>query len=115
MKRAELVKASAQQLFAAEDAVDKALCEIAKLAQTLGEGRMAVRLSAIIGQEAIDGVAVTYKRLSRARRDVVRLHHTLKSIQEQIGAGSVMVGPDEGKPPPKTGLLTTAVDNTKAA
>lgn len=100
MRKAEMVRANAQQLFVAEDAVDQALVEVSKLSHMLLESRRSSKLSAVVGQEAIDGLATLYHRLSQARGDVVDLHRTLDEIKTQIGARTVMTGGDNGKPPP---------------
>ncbi|ESQ74256.1 hypothetical protein [Asticcacaulis sp. AC402] len=100
MHKAEMVRANAQQLFVAEDAVDQALVEVSKLSQMLLESRRTTKMSAVVGQEAIDGLATLYQRLSQARGDVVDLHRTLDDIKTQIGARTVMIGSDNGKPTP---------------
>jgi hypothetical protein len=116
MRRAEIVRANAAQLFLAEDAVDKALVEVAKLAQMLSDSRLQTKLSAVVGQDAIDGIATLYRRLSKARRDAVALHKLLDDVKTQIGARTVMVGGDNGKPPPpQTGRLIIEVAREEAA
>ena len=108
----DLVRAGRQQLHAAEDAVDVALCAVAKLAITVGEGRRAVGLSAVVGQEAFDGIANLYTNLTQARRGAVDLHGALGEVQMQLGCGHVMGGPDAKPdlPPPHTGQLVELKD-----
>lgn len=100
MRKAEMVRQGAEQLFTAEDAVETALCEVARLGLMLGQLRMDAKISAVVGQDAIDGVAILYKRLSKARADAIKLHAALDEVKTQIGARTVMVGSDNGKPPP---------------
>ena len=98
MQRTKMVHAGANQLIIAENALENALCEVAALGLQLGRMRMDSGLSAVVGQEAIEGVAALYSRLSKARRDAVQLHALLNQVKMQIGCGAVATGADGGKP-----------------
>lgn len=112
MRKADMVRANAQQLFVAEDAIETALSEVGKLAYMLSDSRVKTRLSAVVGQKAIDRLATLYHRLSVARGEVVELHHSLDEIKTQIGAGAVAMGGDNGKPPPPPGGQLRVVAET---
>ena len=115
MKRSEMVRQGAEQLLVAENAIETALCEVATLGTVLGQMRMDGKLSPVLGQDVIDGIAVLYKRLSKVRRGVVELHNSLDGVKTQIGCGAMLVGSDNGKPPPKTGHLIEVVGGSQEA
>lgn len=114
MQRTQMVRQGTEQLLMAENAIETALCEVAALGQMLGRMRMDSRLSATVGQDAIDGIAVLYKRLSKARRVAVDLHKSLDEVKTQIGCRTVMVGVDDGKPRP-TGHYINVVEEPQEA
>lgn len=105
MRKSDMVRQGAEQLFAAEDAIEKALMEVAALGQLLGKSRMDGNISAVVGQDAFDAIAATYLELSQARSKAVQLHHALKEVQIQIGCGTVMAGTGT-KPKPTGGQLS---------
>ena len=114
MRKADMVRTSAEQLFIVEDAVETALSEVARLGAMLGEGRMKANLSAVVGQDAFDDLATLYKRLSKARKVAVQLHGSLDRIKTQIGARTVMVGDHDGKPTQPTGRTVHVVGDEAA-
>lgn len=118
MKRTEMVKKGAKQLFVAENAVETALCEVATLANEVGRMRMNGGMSAVVGQDAIDDIADLYKNLAHARRTMVKLHASLDEVKTQMGCGAMMLGNDDGKPHPQdppTGVLVPIEGGREAA
>lgn len=88
----------AESLFAAEDAIDKALARVAELNGTLVMARSDAQLSAIVGQEAFEVAAATFAALARARGEIVETHKRLSETKVQVGLRAVAIG-DQGKPP----------------
>lgn len=93
MKRKILAHQVADQLFAAEAAIDGALSAVAALTAMLPGVRIEARLSAIIGQNVIERTSQTIAALTDARRGIVETHRELSDVQHQIGLGGVAMGP----------------------
>ncbi len=66
MKRAEIVIAGADQLFATEDAVDKALSETGELIATLARLRVTSQISGVFGQKAVNSIVDAASALASA-------------------------------------------------
>lgn len=102
MKRKIVAHKVADQLFAAEAAIDNALSAVAALAALLPNARIEARLSAVVGQAVIDRTSETIAALAQARSGIVETHHELHGVQGQIGLGAVAVGgwdkPEENLP-----------------
>ncbi len=98
MKRTDMVRNGAEQLIVAENTIESAICEVAELVSKLGRMRMDSNLSAVIGQEAMDGLAETFASLSSARGAIVRVHGHLDTVKTQIGCGAMAVGTGDDKP-----------------
>ena len=92
MKRKILAHQVADQLFAAEAAIDHALSAVASLTAMLPGVRIDARLSAVIGQNVIDRSSQTIAALAEARRGIVETHRELSEVQDQIGLGAVALG-----------------------
>jgi len=92
MKRAEMARRGAQQLFQAENAIESALCEVTALTSNLGRMRLESNLSMVIGQEAMGALVETITMLSNARGAMVKAHGALDSVKTQIGCGAVNEG-----------------------
>jgi len=103
MKRKILGHQVADQLFAAEAAIDGALSAVAALAAMLPNARIDARLSAVVGQGVFDRSSQTIAALTEARRGIVETHRELTDVQRSIGLGAVALGghdkPDENIPP----------------
>jgi len=102
-QRVEAVQKGASQLYTAEAAIDRALCETGALASLLPSLRMQANLSAVVGQDAVDEVCEAMIALARARRSIVATHARLADVRDQIGCRTVAEG-GQDKPPP-TGYL----------
>jgi hypothetical protein len=110
MKRAEMARRGAEQLFQAENAVEVALCEVTALASTLGRMRLESNLSMVIGQDAMGALVETITMLSNARGAMVKAHGALDSVKTQIGCKTVASGNgDKGTGGGTTGTLPAAV------
>ncbi|WP_031235863.1 hypothetical protein [Asticcacaulis sp. AC402] len=101
MKRADMVRYGTEQLFNAENAIELALCQSATLISELSRMRMEARLSAVVGQDALDSAADVILKLTEARRAIVQTHGHLNDVKVQIGCGAVAAG-DVEKPPKPT-------------
>jgi hypothetical protein len=110
MKRKILGHRVAEQLFAAEAAIDAALASVATLTAMLPGARIEANLSAVIGQGVFDRACQTIAALTEARRGIVETHHQLSDVQRQVGLGAVALGgadkPDESEPPHEGRLIT---------
>ena len=87
----------ADQLFAVENAIDAALRGAAELTAALPKARADARLSAIVGQAALDRTAASLAALVEARRCIVEAHEQLDTVRGEIGLREVNIG-DLGKP-----------------
>ena len=118
MKRKILGHQVADQLFAAEAAIDGALSAVATLTAMLPMARIEARLSAIVGQGVFDRSSQTISALIEARRGIVETHRELTNVQYSIGLGAVALGgddkPDENVPPIEGRLRTVAGGRTAA-
>lgn len=118
MKRKIVAHQVADQLFAAETAIDGALAAVATLTALLPTARIDARISAVVGQGVIDRTTETIAALATARRGIVEAHRELHDVQHQIGLGAVALGgvdkPEEETPRPG-GRLTVATRRAEAA
>ncbi len=98
----------AESLFAAEAAIDAALACTAKLAGQMPSVRQDARLSALIGQGAIEQAIEAMSALSHARRSICATHKELSLAQGHIGLGAVAIVADgaSGPKPPADADLT---------
>ena len=92
MKRAEMARRGAAQLFQAENAIESALCEVTALTSTLGRMRLESNLSMVIGQDAMGALVETITMLSNARGAMVKAHGALDTVKTQMGCGAVATG-----------------------
>lgn len=89
----------AEQLFAAEAAIDAAIAAAATLTGMMPAIRAEAGLSAFIGQYAIIEASETTAMLVRARSSICATHKALTVAQEQMGLGAVNFGGLVTKPP----------------
>jgi hypothetical protein len=97
--RARAALKVAESLVALENAIDLAITRAGELTALLPAARVDARLSAIVGQDALDGASMTQSFLVQARRAVVDTHHRLDETREQIGLRPVAIGDGVDKPP----------------
>jgi len=104
MKRIDVARAGARKLMSAEAAIDAALRETAELMGLLPALRMEGGLSAVLGQDAADGIGETLRHILAARRTLIGAHADLQTVREQIGCRSVSIGElDKPGDTPRTG------------
>ncbi len=98
-----MARKGAEQLFAAEAAIDRALSETANLAGLLPALRLDNGLSSVVGQDAITDVTRAIMALAEARGAIVNSHGSLNIVKDQIGCRTVSFGqpekPSENVPP----------------
>lgn len=80
-----VARALAERLFLAETAVDEAFRAAAELAAFLPQARTEARVSAELGQDAFEMVALTMQVLGDARRNLVDVHKALAETQGKVG------------------------------
>jgi hypothetical protein len=95
--RLQTAQKVADSLFAAEEAIDAAFARVAELNGILVAARTEAKVSAVMGQEAFDGAAVTFAALAQARAGIVETHKRLSEVQIEMGLRAVSWG-DQGKP-----------------
>lgn len=103
-KRREAAHRVAAGLFAVEEAIDLALTRAAELSAILPSARAEANLSAIIGQEAVEGAVGVLTSLAAARRQIVETHKRLDETKTQIGLRTLAIGDGTAKPPPPSGF-----------
>ena len=93
----------AEQLFAAEAAIDAAIGAVAQLTAVMPMARQEANLSACIGQDALMGAMQTCQQLIEARGRIIATHAALRAAQTKIGLDAVNF---LGRCPPEEASLT---------
>lgn len=114
-RRLEIGRQVADQLFAAEAAIDTALAQTAALAGLMPAIRADAHLSALMGQGAIERAIEAISALGQARRSIVEAHKQLTITQKQIGLGTVNFGGWADKPESASASPTLVPVARKAA
>jgi hypothetical protein len=97
--RQQAAQKVADRLFAVENAIDAAVRSAAELTAVMPEARTDARLSAVIGQDALDQAAEAFALLVQARRAMVATHNKLEETRIRIGLREVNVGDSLPKDP----------------
>lgn len=106
----------ADQLFAAEAAIDAAIAATATLTALMPTVRSQAGAGACIGQDALMKAVATIGKLSDARSEIVATHAALRVAQRQIGLDAVAFGglvqkistpPDERSPNGRLSVVET--------
>lgn len=84
MTRFETAEGVAAQLFAAEDAIDGAIREAARLTLAVADARGDLRLAAVVGTEVFDRAAALSGKLAASRAEAVALHGALAEVRDQL-------------------------------
>ncbi len=82
----------AEQLFAAEAAIDAAIAAVASLTASMPKARMDANLAPMIGHDAMMSASRTVSSLMEARAGICATHESLAVAQRQIGLGAVAFG-----------------------
>ncbi len=99
-ERREAAKKVADCLFAVEEAIDLALTRAAELNAAMPAARADARVSALVGQQAMDRAARAFTLLVQARGEMCETHRCLDETKTQIGLREFAVG--DLLPKPKT-------------
>lgn len=91
-QRQSIAKHVAERLFAAEEAIDIAAARIAELNVALPLARLDARLSAMIGQNAIQSSASAMLLVAETREKIVTTHANLKQASDAIGLPETSYG-----------------------
>ncbi|GGZ39225.1 hypothetical protein [Asticcacaulis endophyticus] len=92
MKKADMARAGAAELFVFEHAIEDALSKGGDLIGTLSRLRIDGNLSITIGQDAINEVVNAIQAVAKARQAIVAAHAHLDTVKTQIGCRTVAVG-----------------------
>ncbi len=96
----------AEQLFAAEAAIDAAVAAVAQLTAVMPMARQEANLAACIGQDALMGAMQTCQQLVEARGRIIATHAALREAQTKVGLDAVNFN---GRCPREEGSLTETV------
>jgi hypothetical protein len=110
-ERIETTNSVANQLFAAEAAIDNAICEVAKLSAMMPEARLRVKVAASLGHEALKHAGESLTSLIEARASVVCVHTELDQAKTDIGLRTYGIGAGYPKKLPNSGALLEAVSD----
>ena len=91
-ERRAVAQQVADQLFAAEAAIDAAITATATLAALMPSVRTQAGAAVCIGQDALLGAVATIGKLSDARTEIVATHAALRVAQRQVGLDAVAFG-----------------------
>jgi uncharacterized protein YjcR len=109
MDRAFVAQGVANRLFATEASIDKALAEASQLMAEMVEARQTMRVSAVVGGEAVSKAAQTIAALSEARSAIVATHNELAGVKDRIGVRTKMIGILPKDTPVPSGSLDTDI------
>ncbi|NRD88622.1 hypothetical protein C8024_02785 [Sphingopyxis sp. BSNA05] len=107
-QRRDAAENLAKRLFAAEQAIDDAICRVSDLAGYMPVARTNAGLSAVVGQNAIAQAAESLSALVAARDHLVSTHNHLAETRDQIGLRTMAMGSTGAKP---TELARTKDEN----
>lgn len=82
----------AEQLFAAEAAIDAAIQAVAHLTAIMPKARLEAHLAPMIGHEALLQASRTCASLMDARSGICATHEALAVAQKQAGLGTIAFG-----------------------
>lgn len=93
MKRVEMVRRGGAKLIVAENAIEAAIRDVAGLTCELSDMRLTSGLSALYGQDAMQGLGEAMTALTEARGRMIEVHKALDRVKTGIGCATVMDGP----------------------
>ncbi len=91
-QRLNAAREIADQLFAAERAIDDAVAQVAALTACMPRARMEANIAANVGHAALERSANTMSALIEARREIIAAHEALAEAKDQVGLRTVAVG-----------------------
>ena len=100
-QRLQAAREIAEQLIAAERAIDNAVAQVAALTACMPLARMEANIAANVGHEALVRTAGSMTSLIDARREIIAAHEALAEAKELVGLRTVAVGGGMYKGPPK--------------
>ena len=92
MKRADIARHVARHLFTAEDALDVAIRDYARLTAEIMEARTQLNLSGAVGPEVVSRAAAVQAALANARAESAALHAALVEVKDGVGLRTAAVG-----------------------
>lgn len=92
MEKALVAQRVANQLFAAENAVDTAILSATKLMGGLMEARQELGLNAVLGTAAVMKCSAAISALTDARKAVADTHNQLNEVKLRLGVRTRMDG-----------------------
>lgn len=92
MKRADVAKNLAEQLFEAEAAIELAYCKIGALAQALPEARAQSGMASTMGQAAFQAVMESMAGQVQSRSAMISVHEELARLKTLSPYRSVAIG-----------------------
>ncbi len=110
-ERIEATNDIANQLFAAEEAIDAAITEMAKLSAIMPEARIRVKVGAALGHSALKHAGESLSLLIEARESVVCVHTALDQAKTDIGLRTYGIGAGYLKPSANAVPLLEAVSD----
>jgi hypothetical protein len=93
MEKVFVVKRVAEQLWAAEGAIDETLEQTSTLMTGIVEARKDLAISHIVVDPAIGKVAEAMSALAAARHAMIEAHHALNEAKLRIGVRTKLEGP----------------------
>ncbi len=82
----------AEQLIAAERAIDAAVAAVATLTATMPAATQQARVGTHVMQESLMHVMETCQQLVKARTNILRTHKAMRAAQVDMGLGEVALG-----------------------
>ncbi|PQZ84413.1 MULTISPECIES: hypothetical protein [unclassified Brevundimonas] len=107
MSRTAFGQELARRLYSTEHALDQALSEAAQLVASMTTGRVDNRISAVVGQDALENILAAMSTVGAARAAVVAAHHQMKADADRMRIDWRLAGP-EAKPEDDRPIRTIA-------
>jgi len=101
----------ADQLFAAERAIDAALTEVAALTASVPRAAAQANVALNIGHGALERTVAVTAALVQARREIIATHEELAEAKDRVGLRTVAFGGGAYKGPPKAEGLSVVTAN----
>jgi flagellin-like hook-associated protein FlgL len=111
--RIETTQAVIDQLNVAENGVDAAFAQVAKLAALLPKARQQAHVALEVGHEALEHAGDALQHILRARASMVATHKALATVKTDMGLDTVAFGGLGGKP--EKASLTSHLRPVRAA